>query len=130
MLDQNAQMRLDKWLWAARFFKTRALAQRQIELGRILVNNARVKNSKLIGVGDTLTLTLNALPFKLDILALSTQRRPAPEARALYQEDQNVVAKRIEILTLNKAMQETNIQTDERPTKKDRRELDRFKSNW
>ncbi len=130
MAEQNAQMRLDKWLWAARFFKTRALAQRQIELGRILVNNARVKNSKLIQVGDTLTLTLNSLPFKLDILALNPQRRPASEARALYQEDESVVVKRIEILALNKAMQDSNMQTDERPTKKDRRELDRFKSDW
>ncbi len=124
------QMRLDKWLWAARFFKTRALAQRQIELGRILVNGARVKNSKQIQIGDTLTLTLNALPFKLDILSLSQQRRPAAEVQLWYKEDETVVAQRIEVLALNKAMRDSGIHTDERPTKKDRREIDRLKNNW
>ena len=56
-------MRLDKWLWAARFFKTRALAQRHIELGRVLVNQAKVKNSKNISAGDVIHLTLNSLPY-------------------------------------------------------------------
>ena len=64
-------MRLDKWLWAARFFKTRALAQKQIELGRIKVNNERVKNSKYISVGDKVHLTLNSLPYLLTVLALN-----------------------------------------------------------
>ena len=58
-------MRLDKWLWAARFFKTRALAQKQIELGRIKVNNERVKNSKYIVVGDVVDMALNSLPYRL-----------------------------------------------------------------
>lgn len=71
-------MRLDKWLWAARFFKTRGLAQKHIELGRVLVNGAKVKNSKNIEPGDTIDLTLNSLPYKITVLALITNaaRRP------------------------------------------------------
>ena len=61
----NTAMRLDKWLWAARFFKTRALAQKHIELGRVQVNGAKVKNSKNISAGDIIDLTLNSLPYKI-----------------------------------------------------------------
>ena len=85
-------MRLDKWLWAARFFKTRGMAQKHIELGRVLVNGAKVKNSKNIEPGDTIDLTLNSLPYKITVLALNHQRRPAPEARALYAEDSATAA--------------------------------------
>ncbi len=63
----KAVMRLDKWLWAARFFKTRALAQKHIELGRVQVNGAKVKNSKNISAGDVLDLTLNSLPYKINL---------------------------------------------------------------
>jgi len=83
----NSSMRLDKWLWAARFFKTRALAQKHIELGRVLVNGSKVKNSKNISAGDTIDMTLNSLPYKFKVAALNHQRRPAPEARLLYEED-------------------------------------------
>lgn len=124
------QMRLDKWLWAARFFKTRALAQKHIELGRVQVNNDRVKNSKQIQVGDILSLTLNSLPFELKVLVLNTQRRPAAEARLLYKENEEVLQKRTEMLALTAAMKHSNAQTDGRPTKKDRRTLDRFKNDW
>ena len=63
----NSSMRLDKWLWAARFFKTRALAQKHIELGRVLVNGSKVKNSKNISAGDTIDMTLNSLPYKFKV---------------------------------------------------------------
>ena len=88
MKQPPATMRLDKWLWAARFFKTRSLAQKQIELNRVSVNGAKAKTSKYITVGDVIDLTLNSLPYKLTVLALNEQRRPAPEARLLYQEDE------------------------------------------
>ena len=102
-------MRLDKWLWAARFFKTRALAQKQIELGRIKVNNERVKNSKYIVVGDVVDMALNSLPYRLTVNGLNMQRRPAPEARLLYAEDADTVAKREHIKLLNHA---ADMQTD------------------
>lgn len=89
-------MRLDKWLWVARFFKTRALAQRHIELGRVQVNGTKVKNSKNISAGNKIDLTLNSLPYKITVLTLSHQRRPAPEARTLYEEDMVVVKQREE----------------------------------
>ncbi len=128
MDQENNQMRLDKWLWAARFFKTRALAQKHIELGRVMVNGQKVKNSKQIQIGDELELTLNALPYKLTVMALNHQRRPAPEARMLYQEDEVVVVKRAEIRLMNQAAQENH--PDGRPTKKDRRALNQLKHDW
>ena len=128
MDQENNQMRLDKWLWAARFFKTRALAQKHIELGRVMVNGQKVKNSKQIQIGDELELTLNALPYKLTVMALNHQRRPAPEARMLYQEDEVVVVKRAEIRLMKQAAQENHPYG--RPTKKDRRALNQLKHDW
>ncbi|WP_373755364.1 RNA-binding S4 domain-containing protein [Neisseria sp.] len=125
--NETAAMRLDKWLWAARFFKTRGLAQKHIELGRVQVNGSKVKNSKNIGVGDTVDLTLNSLPYKIKVLALNHQRRPAPEARLLYEEDAATAAKREEMKLLDQASRISAAYPDGRPTKRDRRELDKFK---
>lgn len=127
---QVVEMRLDKWLWAARFFKTRALAQRHIELGRVLVNGQRVKNSKQISVGDTVHLTLNALPYELTVLGLNHQRRPAPEARLLYRENEQVATAREQQRLLNQASAITAAYPDGRPTKRDRRMLDKVKRQW
>ena len=111
----NSSMRLDKWLWAARFFKTRALAQKHIELGRVLVNGSKVKNSKNISAGDTIDMTLNSLPYKFKVAALNHQRRPAPEAQK----------------QLDQASRISAAYPDGRPTKRDRRQLDRMKrDSW
>ncbi len=128
--SDNTAMRLDKWLWAARFFKTRALAQRHIELGRVQVNGTKVKNSKNISAGDKIDLTLNALPYKITVLALNHQRRPAPEARALYEEDMTVAAQREEQKSLDQASRISAAYPDGRPTKRDRRQLDKAKRQW
>ena len=125
--QDNHTMRLDKWLWAARFFKTRALAQKHIELGRIQVNGAKVKNSKYIVVGDTIDMTLNSLPYKFKVLALNHQRRPAPEARLLYQEDTKTATERENQKLLDQASRITAAYPDGRPTKRDRRQLDKVK---
>ncbi|MCF7529671.1 RNA-binding S4 domain-containing protein [Neisseria lisongii] len=133
MKDQtdSTTMRLDKWLWAARFFKTRALAQKHIELGRVQVNGAKVKNSKYIGVGDVVDVTLNSLPYRFTVAALNHQRRPAPEARLLYREDGQTAAKREAIKLLDQASRVTAAYPDGRPTKRDRRQLDRMKrESW
>ena len=131
MKDSDGQtMRLDKWLWAARFFKTRALAQKHIELGRVMVNGQKVKNSKYISVGDKVHLTLNSLPHLLTVLALNHQRRPAPEARALYEEDAKVAQEREQQKLLDQASRVTAAYPDGRPTKRDRRELDKVKRQW
>lgn len=123
-------MRLDKWLWCARFFKTRAMAQKHIELGRVLVNGLKVKNSKIIQIGDTIDLTLNSLPYRIKVLRFNSMRRPASEAKLLYVEDESVAAKRAEIKALNQASQITAAYPDGRPTKRDRRALDKVKKHW
>ena len=130
IMSEINTMRLDKWLWAARFFKTRALAQKHIELGRIKVNNERVKNSKYIVVGDAVDMSLNSLPFRLTVNGLNMQRRPAPEARLLYVEDADTIAKREHIKLLNQAADMQTDYPEGRPTKRDRRQLDRLKQDW
>lgn len=127
----NSSMRLDKWLWAARFFKTRALAQKHIELGRVLVNGSKVKNSKNISAGDTIDMTLNSLPYKFKVATLNHQRRPAPEARLLYEEDMKTAAEREAQKQLDQASRISAAYPDGRPTKRDRRQLDRMKrDSW
>ncbi|KDN13009.1 Ribosome-associated heat shock protein implicated in the recycling of the 50S subunit [Snodgrassella communis] len=126
----TTSMRLDKWLWAARFFKTRALAQKHIELGRVQVNGAKVKNSKNIQIGDIVDLTLNSLPYKIQVQQLNQMRRPAPEARLLYSEDSSIAAKREQMKALNQASQISAAYPDGRPTKRDRRALDKVKRQW
>ncbi|PIT21220.1 RNA-binding protein [Snodgrassella communis] len=123
-------MRLDKWLWAARFFKTRVLAQKHIELGRVQVNGTKVKNSKNIQIGDIIDLTLNSLPYKIQVQQLNQMRRPAPEARLLYSEDSSIAAKREQMKALNQASQISAAYPDGRPTKRDRRALDKVKRQW
>jgi hypothetical protein len=131
MKQPPATMRLDKWLWAARFFKTRSLAQKQIELNRVSVNGAKAKTSKYIVVGDVIDLTLNSLPYKLTVLALNEQRRPAPEARLLYQEDEATAQNREAQKLLDQASRITAAYPDGRPTKRDRRQLDKMKrDSW
>ena len=127
----NTAMRLDKWLWAARFFKTRALAQKHIELGRVQVNGTKVKNSKNISAGDIIDLTLNSLPYKIKVLALNHQRHPAPEARRLYEEDMKTATEREAQKQLDQASRISAAYPDGRPTKRDRRQLDRMKrDSW
>ncbi|ASK28300.1 RNA-binding protein [Neisseria chenwenguii] len=128
---ENNAMRLDKWLWAARFFKTRALAQKHIELGRVLVNGSKVKNSKNISAGDVVDLTLNSLPYKFKVLSLNHQRRPALEARLLYEEDMKTAAEREAQKLLDQAGRISAAYPDGRPTKRNRRQLDRVKrGDW
>lgn len=129
--NNDNTMRLDKWLWAARFFKTRGLAQKQIELGRVQVNGCKAKTSKYITVGDIIDLTLNSLPYKLTIVALNAQRRPAAEAKLLYREDEATAVKREAQKLLDQAVRISAAYPDGRPTKRDRRQLDKMKrDSW
>lgn len=133
MKDNNdsSAIRLDKWLWAARFFKTRSLAQKHIELGRVQVNGSKVKNSKSVGIGDIIELTLNSLPYKIEVKGLNNQRRPAPEARCLYEEDQATADLREKRRQLDEFSRISHAYPDARPTKRDRRQLDKMKKgSW
>lgn len=89
-----SQVRLDLWLWAARFFKTRALAKQAIAGGRIEVNGQSVKPAKAIRIGDQLRIQVGEIRYLVDVLALSDKRGPAPVARTLYAETQASIVAR------------------------------------
>lgn len=119
------QVRLDKWLWAARFFKTRSLAADAIDLGRVLVNDERVKRSRLVRVGDRVVVRRPPFARHVDVLALSEQRGPAVVAQLLYQETAASVADR-ERLAAQLRASGPAYDGDGRPTKRDRRQLEKF----
>lgn len=91
------EQRLDRWLWAARFFKTRSLARKAVSAGRVTVNGDDAKPAKTVMVGDRLEIVTPAARFAVQVLALNEQRRPAPEARQLYEESaESIEARRRE----------------------------------
>ncbi|HEX5339232.1 MAG TPA: RNA-binding S4 domain-containing protein, partial [Gallionella sp.] len=120
---ESSKLRIDKWLWAARFFKTRALAADAVECGKVLVNEARVKPAKAVGVADFLAIRLGPYQFVVEVLALSDKRGPAPQAQKLYQETEES-RKRREVLAVELKAQAQNETRDGRPTKKDRRDIE------
>lgn len=121
------KVRLDKWLWAARFFKTRALAKAAIEGGKVHCRGERCKPSKEPKVGDELVIRVGFDARTVVIRALSAVRRGAPEAQTLYEETAQSLAAREEAAALRKAGA-LGMQTDGRPSKKQRRALQRFHS--
>ncbi|MES1982132.1 MAG: RNA-binding S4 domain-containing protein [Pseudomonadota bacterium] len=123
--DQE-KVRIDKWLWAARFFKTRTLAVDAVECGKVLVSEVRVKPAKLIGPGDVLAIRLGPYQFVVEVRALSDRRGPAVEAQKLYQETEASRTAREALAVELKARQQPVFEG--RPTKRDRRALERFKS--
>lgn len=130
MSEAQDKVRLDKWLWAARFYKTRQLAHEALELGRVQLGGERVKGSRMVRVGDELLLRIEQLEHRVTVLALATQRRPAPEARLLYHEDEDSVRAREERAALLAASRSSFPHGDGRPSKKSRRDIQRFKDSW
>jgi ribosome-associated heat shock protein Hsp15 len=122
-------VRIDKWLWAARFFKTRALASKACDLGRIQSNGADAKPAREVRVGDRLTVRNEGGLFEIDILALSEVRGPAAQAQALFRETEESAAARARVAAERKAMQEFMPLPDRRPTKRDRRHIIRFRGD-
>lgn len=121
------RMRLDKWLWAARFFKTRQLAIHAINGGKVHLNGQRAKPGKEIAVGARLAISKDQYTWTVTVAALSAQRRPAPEAVLLYEETPESIAKRQEEISRKREEKAAGIQPEGRPTKKDRRLIHRFK---
>ena len=122
--SDTARVRLDKWLWAARLFKTRALAGEEIEKGRISVNGLSAKPSREVHVGETLTLRHPPFTRELVVKALSTVRGPAPVAQLLYEETPASIAERERIVQSRRLAPEPADSIEQgRPTKRDRREL-------
>ncbi|MDQ9008337.1 S4 domain-containing protein [Acinetobacter gerneri] len=126
-LEQPAlqSMRVDKWLWAARFFKTRSIAKDAIEGGKVHHNNERVKVSKEIRIGMELTIQQGIDRKTVMIKALSDVRGPAPIAQQLYEETEVSIARRELISTQRKL--HNLARPEHRPSKKDRREISKFK---
>jgi len=122
----SSKLRIDKWLWAARFFKTRALAVDAIECGKVLVNEIRVKPAKAVGSGDMLSIRLGPYIFEVEVLAISDKRGPAAQAQKLYRETEAGRVKR-EALAAEIKAQPKPSELKGRPTKRDRREIERFK---
>ncbi len=124
---ESAKLRIDKWLWAARFFKTRSLAIAAIESGKVEVNETRVKPAKTIAVADMVAMRLGPYQFVVEVLALSDKRGPAAQAQKLYKETEGSIKRREELAFQRKA--QAQIETREgRPTKKERRDIDKFNS--
>ena len=121
-------MRLDKWLWAARFFKTRSLAQQAIAAGRVKLGDARVKSSHSVKASDSLVIRIGDFEWQVVVKALSDKRGPAEAARKLYEETQASRLERERRQDLRRWGAEPANALKGRPTKRDRRRIDDFTS--
>ncbi|WP_234084977.1 RNA-binding S4 domain-containing protein [Azonexus sp. R2A-61] len=119
-------MRIDKWLWAARFFKTRSLATDAVGGGKVKLNGAPTKPARDVKIGDRLDISNSETRWQVTILGLSDKRGPAPAARLLYEETPESVAAREAEQLRRKFTQEPAAEIHGRPTKRDRRQMDRF----
>lgn len=120
-------MRIDKWLWAARFFKTRSLASRACELGRIESNGQLVKPAREVRAGDLLRVKNDSGEFQVEVLLLSEMRGPAAVAQTLYRETEASRELRLRLAEERKAMPRVEALPQGRPSKRNRRELDRLR---
>lgn len=125
--EHDEKVRLDKWLWAARFYKTRALAKAAIESGKVHCRGERCKPGKEPKIGDEYQLRTGFDERTVVVLALSDVRRGAPEAQRLYAETEESIARREQAAALRKAGA-LGVSTDGKPTKKQRRQLFQFRS--
>ncbi len=123
-------IRIDKWLWAARFFKTRALASKACDLGRILSNGHEAKPSREVRIGDKLEVKNEGGDFQIEVLALSQMRGPAAVAQTLYRESEASREARAKAAAERKAMQEFAPLPEHRPSKRDRRRIIQFRGGW
>ena len=121
------RVRIDKWLWAARFFKTRALAAKACELGRIESNAQQVKASREVRMGDMLRVKNDSGEFQVEVLLVSEMRGPAAVAQTLYRETETSRELRIKAAEERKAMMQSDGLFEGKPGKRDRRELDRLR---
>ena len=120
-------MRLDKWLWAARFFKTRTQASKVCDLGRIHVNGHSAKPSREVRVGDSLQVRNDSGDFQIEVLLLSEMRGPAAVAQTLYRETDASREARLKLAEERKLMHQADLDREGRPTKRDRREIDKMR---
>jgi len=124
--DHTEKFRIDKWLCAARFFKTRSLAADAVECGKVHINETRVKPAKSVSVGDMITINLGQKQYIVEVIALSSKRGPAAQAQKLYLETDASRLRR-ETIAAQLKLQPQPFFFRGRPTKRDRREIERFK---
>jgi len=120
------RVRFDKWLWAARFYRTRSLAAQAIEAGQARLDDARAKPAHAVRPGQRVTLRRSGLIWEIEIVALSAQRGGASQAQLLYREDPTSTTTRLAEIARRKAAAATAPTSDARPTKRDRRKLQAF----
>lgn len=123
-------VRLDKWLWAARFFKTRTLAARACDLNRIEAQGHSAKPSRNITPGDTLRIRTDSAEFTVRVLGLSEQRGPASEAQQLYEETDESKAKRAETSEQRRMMPALQVVHEGKPSKRDRRRFESVRERY
>jgi len=120
-------MRLDKWLWAARFFKTRSLAQQAVGSGRAKLNGDRVKPAHTVKPGDDLVVRVEEIEWQVVVRGLAERRGPASEAKKLYEESASGLAERQRLMDLRRWGAEPASQLKGRPTKRDRRLMEKLR---
>jgi ribosome-associated heat shock protein Hsp15 len=124
------KLRIDKWLWAARFYKTRSLATEEVDKGRVRVNDAEVKPAKEVKIGDTVALRQGPATRTLVVRGISDKRCGAPQAQLLYEETEASLQLR-EQLTEQRKLEPASSQEHGRPTKRDRRSIDKVNNtSW
>lgn len=127
--ENGVGVRIDKWLWAARFFKTRSLARQAIEAGHVRINDQRCKPAREPTPGDRISIVREQEHIDVVVCALSNVRGPAPQARRLYDETPTSIARRAVEAAERAASPTETIQTGPRPTKRDRRSLQRWRED-
>jgi ribosome-associated heat shock protein Hsp15 len=127
MTGARTSVRMDKWLWAARFFKTRALAARACELGRITSNGHEAKPSREVHTGDRLGIRTEAGDFQVEVLQLSAIRGPASVAQTLYRETDESRELRLKLAEERRAMLQQGLLPEGKPSRRDRQELNRMR---
>jgi len=125
--EAGLPVRIDKWLWAARFFKTRSLAAHACELGRIVSNGQPAKPAREVRVGDFLLVKNASGDFQVEVLGLSEMRGPAPVAQTLYRETESSRELRLKLAEECKAMPHFEALREGKPSKRDRRKIDRLR---
>jgi ribosome-associated heat shock protein Hsp15 len=131
MNETEEPIRIDKWLWAARFFKTRSLAAEAVAGGKVDVGGARAKPSRIVRPGDRISIRRGPYEWTLTVKELSRQRGPASEAQEMYDESEESRRKREATAAQLRLERPPDFSTPGRPSKKDRREIQRFtKKNW
>ena len=126
MDNKTENLRIDKWLWAARFFKTRSMANQAVNGGKVHMNGKRIKAARNVEIGDKLLITKGDLEFDITIVGLSKYRRPAVEARLLYEETQESIERRRESREMRKMFNAGQVSPVKKPDKRERRKIREF----